>query len=167
MYMAWQRFQPTEPCQQRWAVAWQAAALALFFYYTTWAETDSARSLLAPAAMAVLLWAFSSDYGDFARVLLAKPFKWLSQRAYSLFMNQAALMFIGHEAALWSKRFALSSFNATLVGTVAAAVYLVLLLVISDWTYRNIEQRFGRGARPAAGKENAGLESASSRAVQG
>lgn len=146
LQLGWQRFRPADKSQRRWAVLWQAAALALFFFYATWAETDSPRSLLVPAVMAAVLWAFASDQGDFARLLSARPFKWLSERSYSLFMNQAALMFVGHEAELWTKRFELSPFDATAVGTVAAVLYLVLLLSLSDWTYRHIEQRFGHSA---------------------
>lgn len=152
LQMAWQRWRAAEVTQERWAVSWQAAALVLFFFYATWARTDSPRSLLAPAVMAVLVWTFASDHGDFARVLAARPFKWLSQRSYSLFMNQAALLFIGHQAEQWTKHFNLRAFDATMVGTAAAVLYLGFLLVVSNWTYRHVEQRFGRGGTPAAKK---------------
>lgn len=140
-FVAWKRW-PASAQVQKWAVLWQTLALGLLLVYATWVGVDSPRSLLAPVVMAVFMWAFAFDQGDYARFLSHPWLKWLSERSYSIFMNQAALLFIGHQAAEWIGFFKLKAFPGLMVGTAALLLYLGLLLAISHWTHKHIELRF-------------------------
>jgi peptidoglycan/LPS O-acetylase OafA/YrhL len=156
LFLAWQRWGLRQDRAQSWALVWQALALALFFYYLTWARADGARSMLSLLVMAALLWAFTADRTDFGRLLAWRGFKWLSERSYSLFMNQAALLFIGHQASDWMAYFRLGALGATVAGTAAALLYLGLLLWLSDLTYRHVELRFAPRAKAAPAGKAAG-----------
>lgn len=140
-FVAWKKL-PVSDDLRKWTVLWQTLALGLLFAYATWVGVDSPRSLWAPAVMAVFMWAFAFDEGDYARFLRHPAFKWLSKRSYSIFMNQAALLFIGHQAFDWIRYFKLNALSGLAVGTVALFVYLGLLLAISNWTHKHIELRF-------------------------
>lgn len=135
----------------RWAVFYQSLAVVLLLGYTTWTQVDSATSLWSPLVLTFFLWAFAFDHGDYARFLRRPVFDWLAKRSYSIFMNQAGLLFIGHQAVQWSGHFKLDAWSDTVVATFALLAYLALTLVLSDWTYKHIELRFDyRGKKKAA-----------------
>lgn len=147
--LAWKRWRLKDG-QERWALVWQSASVVVMFWFATWVGVNSPRSLLAPVVFALFIWSFAHDNGDFARFLEHPLFKWLSTRSYSLFMNQALFLFIGLQAEEWIRNLQLNAWDGRVWGTVAGALYLGLLLVVSDWTYKHIEQRFAPRKKPRA-----------------
>lgn len=163
--LAWKRWR-LQGEQERWALLWQSATVVVLFWFSTWVGVNNPRSLLAPVVFSVFIWAFAHDSGDFAKFLGHPVFKWLSPRSYSLFMNQAMFLFIGLQAQEWIGKLQLNAWDGRVWGTVAGALYLAILLVVSDWTYKHIEQRFAPRKKPrAAMKEpSATQESAAAKA---
>ncbi|EFT7152427.1 hypothetical protein HVD32_004731, partial [Salmonella enterica] len=131
-----------------WLPLLQTLTLMLALMLATAVQTDSLMTFALLPALTLFLWVFSYDGTDYTRALQLPVFRWLSERAYSIFMNQALLLFLGAEMQRSSALLALSPFSTRVAGTFALALYLVLLLLLSDWTWRNIEQRFnGRNVR--------------------
>lgn len=97
-----------------------------------------------------MLLAFALDRGDFSELLAGRRWQWLGDRSYSLFMNQALLLFIPIQAEYWMRHFQLGPLSHAAFGTLAFVLYVAVLLVYSDWTYRNIELRFQAKKRAAA-----------------
>lgn len=160
-FLFWRRVQLHE-LAKHWAVLWQSLALVGVFWYATWVGVDSAKSLGLPLLFAGLMWAFAFDQGDYARFLRHRWCKWLSERSYSLFMNQSMFLFLGHQTLDWTHALQLNTWDARVWGTLAAAAYLGILLVVSNWTYKNIELRFAprKNAHAAAGKAGGSRQTA-------
>lgn len=146
-YAAWKRWPLSKSCRE-WVMLYQCLALALLFWFATWVGVNNPRSLLAPLVFAVVMWFFAYDEGDFAGVLEHPLFNWLSERSYSIFMNQAAFLFIGLQAQDWITRLNLSAWDGKVVGTFAALLYLACLLTVSNFTYKHVELRFSVKKKP-------------------
>ncbi|ECC3213536.1 acyltransferase [Salmonella enterica subsp. diarizonae] len=141
-------YRTLSPRLAHWLPLLQTLTLMLVLLLATAVQTDSLMTFALLPALTLFLWVFSYDGTDYARALQLPVFRWLSERAYSIFMNQALLLFLGAEMQRSSALLALSPFSSRVAGTFALALYLVLLLLLSDWTWRNIEQRFnGRNVR--------------------
>lgn len=135
----------------QWAVAWQSAAVVLVLGFITIVGIDTERSMLAPFIFALFVLAFSFDKGDYAALLRTRIPQWLGERSFSIYLNQATLLFIGLATQYWVvERFAMGEFEVKLFGTFSLAVFVVALLYWSDWTYRNIELRFTASRRKRA-----------------
>jgi peptidoglycan/LPS O-acetylase OafA/YrhL len=146
----WSRV-PTTDTLKRWAVVGQTVALCSFVGFMTLTTPMTMATLFSPVASVVFLIAFSVDSSDYAEALKHPCFQWLSERSYSMFMTQASLLFIGHQTAEWLGYFEASAPVSQAVGLLSLAVYVALLLVVSNWTHRNIEMRFvAKKKSPAA-----------------
>jgi peptidoglycan/LPS O-acetylase OafA/YrhL len=126
----------------RYAVTLQALSLVLALVYAIATPAGSYGSMAAPFVFTGVLLAFALDRGDFAEMLKGSAWQWLGDRSYSLFMNQAAFLFLTFQAWDWIQYFQFGPLGQMAFGTLAFGVYVAVLLVYSDWTYRNIELRF-------------------------
>jgi peptidoglycan/LPS O-acetylase OafA/YrhL len=143
--MGWYLWRWWSPAQgaKRWAVLMQSCALVLVLAFIVNVEINNVKSMLSPLVFVFFILAFSIDHGDFADAMRKQPaLKWLEQRSYSIFMNQATILVIGHQTAAWTRYFKASPAVAIAVGTLSWFCYIALLLKMSDWTYKNIELRF-------------------------
>lgn len=148
--LAWQvwRSLPRTPRLHHWAVVGQAVAFIVLVGFMCAVLPLSSFTLLTPLIVIVFLLAFSIDYGDFADALEHRYAKWLSARSYSILLNQASLLVIGHQTKEWLDYFHADVATSLTIGLIALIAYLAALLYISDLTYRHIELRFT--ARKAA-----------------
>jgi peptidoglycan/LPS O-acetylase OafA/YrhL len=108
-------------------------------------------AFLFPFAFALLILSLTKDSGTLATLLKMRPFQILGQRSYSIYMLHMPLMLIFENIA---KRV-----DGVLAGALVVVAYVGVLLLISGWSYRFIEdpfrERFNRLAkskksRPAA-----------------
>ncbi|ELC8790612.1 acyltransferase [Salmonella enterica] len=136
------------PRIEHWLPLIQTSTLLMVLMLSTVVQTDSLMTFALLPALTLFLWVFSYDGTDYARALQLPVFRWLAERSYSIFMNQALLLFLGAEMQRSSVLLALSPFSSRVAGTFVLALYLVLLLLLSDWTWKNIELRFnGKNVR--------------------
>jgi peptidoglycan/LPS O-acetylase OafA/YrhL len=131
-----------EDFMARWGTVVQTSVLMLTFGYEMVVGIGTSATLLAPAVFALWVFVFSFEGSEYSEVLQSKIAEWLSKRSYSLFINQACLLCIGEIAREWTLRFKLDAFTTSVVGTLALILCLGLLVLMSDWTYRNVEQRW-------------------------
>ncbi|TQN75931.1 UNVERIFIED_ORG: peptidoglycan/LPS O-acetylase OafA/YrhL [Citrobacter freundii] len=147
-------FRTLSPAGKYWLPLWQTLALMLLVAVIVSVQVDTWQTLLLLPALALFLWLFSYDESDYARALQLPVFRWLSDRAYSVFMTHALLLFLGAEVHRCGILSGLSPFTLQVSGTLTLALYLLLLLIISDWTWRHVECRFnGKPALVAEIKE--------------
>lgn len=104
-----------------------AGLVTLFFMAEAWPMLVFASPLL----FALLVFSVSQDTGFAATVLKSKPFQVLGQRSYSVYMMHPILM-------IFVEPFARRTQGTVLVAVVALA-YLAILLLVSGWTYKFIE----------------------------
>ncbi|HAO0310506.1 TPA: acyltransferase [Escherichia coli] len=128
----------------RWLPLLQTLMLMVVLAFMTVVKADTRQTFLLLPMLTLFLFVFSYDGGDYTRALKLPVFRWLSERAYSVFMNQALLLFLGAEVQRCSELLGLSPFNTRVSGTLVLVLYLFLLLLISDWTWRHIECRFNK-----------------------
>jgi len=104
-----------------------AGLVALFFVAEAWPMLVFASPLL----FALLVFSVSQDTGFAATVLKSKPFQVLGQRSYSVYMMHPILM-------IFVEPFARRTQGTVLIA-VAVVAYLAILLLVSGWTYKFIE----------------------------
>lgn len=127
---------------KHWLPVIQTLTLMLVLMLATAVRSDTLMTFVLLPSLTLFLWVFSYGGTDYSRALQRPVFRWLSARAYSIFMNQALLLFLGAEMQRSSALLALSPLGSRVAGTVVLLLYLVLLLLLSNWTWLNIEQRF-------------------------
>ncbi|HAO0315475.1 TPA: acyltransferase [Escherichia coli] len=128
----------------RWLPLLQTLMLIVVLAFMTVVKADTWQTFLLLPVLTLFLFVFSYDGGDYTLALKLPVFRWLSERAYSVFMNQALLLFLGAEYQRCSEILGLSPFNTRVGGTLTLMLYLFLLLLVSDWTWRHIECRFNK-----------------------
>ncbi|CAD6177309.1 putative acyltransferase [Escherichia coli] len=128
----------------RWLPLFQTLVLMSMLALMTVVQADTWLTFLLLPVLTLFLFVFSYDEGDYAGALKLPVFRWLSERAYSVFMNQALLLFLGAEVQRCSELLGLSPFNTRVAGTLTLVLYLFLLLLLSDLTWRHIECRFNK-----------------------
>ncbi|MEO8022967.1 acyltransferase [Polaromonas sp.] len=101
--------------------------VALFFVAEAWPMLVFASPLL----FALLVFSVSQDTGFAASMLKSKPFQVLGQRSYSVYMMHPILM-------IFVEPFARRTQGTVLIAVVVVA-YLAILLLVSGWTYKFIE----------------------------
>lgn len=101
--------------------------VVLFFVAEAWPLLVFASPLL----FALLVFSVSQDTGFVATVLKSKPFQILGQRSYSVYMMHPILM-------IFVEPFARRMQGTMLIAVVVVA-YLAILLLVSGWTYKFIE----------------------------
>ncbi|WP_370605032.1 acyltransferase family protein [Citrobacter braakii] len=135
-------YQTLSPLLKHWMPLIQTLTLMLVLMLATAVRSDTLMTFVLLPSLTIFLWVFSYDGTDYSRALQRPVFRWLSARAYSIFMTQALLLFLGAEIQRISALLALSPLGSRVAGTVVLLLYLVLLLLLSNWTWLNIEQRF-------------------------
>ncbi|ELC1719761.1 acyltransferase [Salmonella enterica] len=135
-------YQTFSPFLKHWLPLIQTLILMLVLMLATVVRPDTLMTFVLLPSLTLLLWVFSYDGTDYSRALQRPIFRWLSVRAYSIFMNHALLLFLGAEMQRSSVLLALTPLGSRVAGTVVLLLYLVLLLLLSNWTWLNIEQRF-------------------------
>ncbi|EAY4988074.1 acyltransferase [Salmonella enterica] len=138
------RYHSLPPVMVRWLPLLQTLMLMVVLTFMTAVRGDTWMAFGLLPVLTLFLLIFSYDEGDYARALKLPVFRWLSERAYSVFMNQALLLFLGAEVQRCCELLNLSLFNTRVAGTVILALYLFLLLLLSDQTWRHIECRFNK-----------------------
>lgn len=123
------------------------AALLLFF---STLDALPALALAIPFVFAVLLLSISRDSGWLGRVLASRPFQFLGERSYSIYLMHPvvlAIPFAGH-----------FRHSSPVVTAGVMVIYLGCVIVLSGWTYRLIEAPFRRrfNAIAVAYQANAG-----------
>lgn len=110
-----------------------AGAIALAVVFLT-VDTYPAVAFAFPAVFAILILSLSADTGWLARVLTRKPFQILGERSYSIYLMHMPLVLFFENIA---KRA-----DGVFAGAMVMVVYAAVLVVVSGWTYRLIEDPF-------------------------
>jgi peptidoglycan/LPS O-acetylase OafA/YrhL len=97
-------------------------------------EPLPAVAFLFPFSFALLILSLANDQGTLANALKWQPFQVLGQRSYSIYMLHMPLMLIFENIA---KRV-----DGVLASGLVLVAYVGILLVISGWSYRFIEDPF-------------------------
>jgi peptidoglycan/LPS O-acetylase OafA/YrhL len=108
-----------------------AVGLALVFSLV---DAYPAVSFSFPVIFAVLILSLCADNGWLARILTRKPFLLLGERSYSIYLMHMPLVLFFENIA---KRA-----NGVIAGTVVLLMYAAVLIVVSGWTYRFVEDPF-------------------------
>jgi peptidoglycan/LPS O-acetylase OafA/YrhL len=123
--------------------------LALLFWM---ADTVPAIAFAFPLVFAVLILSVRSDQGPIAGIFNLKPFQILGQRSYSIYLMHMPLLLFFENSA---KRV-----DGLLLNSVVVLLYVAILVYISGWTYKYVENpfraRFNRLANRSVGFERAG-----------
>lgn len=124
------------------ATAVQLTVLFAFYMLLTLVDYVAISAFLFPTVFAVLVFSLASDTGPVADAMKPRLFQVLGQRSYSIYLMHMPLLLIFENL---TKRA-----NGVLSNTVILVSYVVVLYVISGWTYRLIEnplrERFNRFA---------------------
>jgi peptidoglycan/LPS O-acetylase OafA/YrhL len=107
-----------------------AAMLVLFSLVDTYPVVGFAFPLL----FALLILSVCSDTGWLAGILKTGPFQLLGQRSYSIYLMHMPLILFFENIA---KRV-----SGMIPSAIVLLLYVAVLIVISGWTYRFIEDRF-------------------------
>jgi peptidoglycan/LPS O-acetylase OafA/YrhL len=108
-----------------------AVGLALVFSLV---DVYPAVAFSFPVIFAVLILSLCADDGWLARILTRKPFQVLGERSYSIYLLHMPLILFFENIA---KRT-----NGVAAGAVVLILYAAVLVVVSGWTYRFIEDPF-------------------------
>jgi peptidoglycan/LPS O-acetylase OafA/YrhL len=106
-------------------------ALCILFAF---ADTLPEIAFAFPIAFAFLVLAISADTGPLPRALKLKLFQTLGQRSYSIYLMHMPLLLIFENL---SKRA-----HGVMPLTAALLAYVVVLYVVSGWTYQWVENPF-------------------------
>lgn len=110
---------------------WQAIALAVLAGFFYLAGRTPAVALASPLVFALAVFVLASDTGFAARMLQRPFFQMLGQRSYSVYMMHPALLFFFTLAT--------KPGHGPLASIAVLLVYFVVLIVVSGWTYRWVE----------------------------
>ncbi|MDQ9169240.1 acyltransferase [Oxalobacteraceae bacterium R-40] len=102
-------------------------------------------AFLFPFAFSLLILSLAKDQGALAQVLNLRPFQILGQRSYSIYMLHMPLVLIFENIA---KRV-----DGFISGAAVLITYVGVLLVLSGWSYRFIEDPFRERFNRLAGKK--------------
>jgi peptidoglycan/LPS O-acetylase OafA/YrhL len=116
--------------------------LALFFSLLA---PFPAIAFLFPFAFSLLILSLAKDQGALASLLKLRPFQILGQRSYSIYMLHMPLVLVFENIA---KRV-----DGFLAGAAVLLLYVGVLLVLSGWSYRFIEDPFRVRFNRLAGKK--------------
>jgi peptidoglycan/LPS O-acetylase OafA/YrhL len=103
-------------------------ALVCFFYLL---DLMPGVALVSPFLFALTVLSLSSDTGFFAKLLKFHPLQLLGQRSYSIYMMHPVLLLA---ISMVAKRL-----DGAAAYIVILAAYLAILVIVSGWTYRWIE----------------------------
>jgi len=98
------------------------------------ADAHPAAAFGIPFVFAVLILSVGRDRGWLAAVLKTRPLQMLGRRSYSIYLMHMPLLLIFENIA---KRV-----HGAMAGTLVVLAFIAVLLVISGWTYRYIEDPF-------------------------
>jgi len=112
----------------------QLAALTLLVLLFSWVDAFPMVGFAFGGTFSLLLLSISKDMGFLAELLKLKPFQVLGQRSYSIYMMHPVVLL-----PLISYRQHIKGFM--MVSTVLI-VYITVLVIVSGWTYRFIENPF-------------------------
>lgn len=140
------------------AIQWSSLLVSLVLL--TLVGAYPSLSLVAPFAFALLLGSLMA-FPDLSlpRLLSPRPLVWLGERSYSIYMTHAAVLIFFEVGIgkLFGQRFQTASELAS--GTVASVMLvamIVVVLIVSDFTYAHIEKPGSRLVRrwlePKSGK---------------
>jgi peptidoglycan/LPS O-acetylase OafA/YrhL len=104
-------------------------------------------AFLFPFAFALLILSLAKDQGPLAQLLKMRPFQILGQRSYSIYMLHMPLVLIFENVA---KRV-----DGAAAGALVVVAYVSVLLLISGWSYRFIEDPFRERFNLLAGRKKA------------
>jgi peptidoglycan/LPS O-acetylase OafA/YrhL len=110
-----------------------AGAIALVLVFSL-VDTYPAVSFAFPFVFAILILSLRADNGWLAGVFASKPFQVLGERSYSIYLLHMPLVLFFENIA---KRA-----DGVFAGTIVTLTYAAVLVVISGWTYRLIEDPF-------------------------
>jgi peptidoglycan/LPS O-acetylase OafA/YrhL len=115
------------------------SALCLLFWL---ADAYPAAGFAFPAVFAILILSICNDQGPLAAFLSREPFQVLGQRSYSIYMmHMPLLLFFDYLT---------DRVESALAATLVLCLFVAVLLIVSGWTYRFIEDplrvRFNRVA---------------------
>jgi peptidoglycan/LPS O-acetylase OafA/YrhL len=108
-----------------------ASMLALLFMFV---DAYPALAFAFPAAFALLILSLSKDDGWLAGILMRRPFAVLGERSYSIYLMHMPLILIFENLA---KRA-----NGVFFSTLVLVAFAAVLIIVSGWTYRFIEDPF-------------------------
>jgi peptidoglycan/LPS O-acetylase OafA/YrhL len=108
-----------------------ATTLALLFGFV---DAYPVLAFAFPAAFALLILSLSRDDGWLARILTRKPFAVLGERSYSIYLMHMPLILIFENLA---KRA-----NGVAASSLVLLTFAAVLIIVSGWTYRFIEDPF-------------------------
>lgn len=113
------------------ATAVQLSSLFALFMLLTLVDYVAVAAFVFPVAFAVLVFSLHSDTGPLADAMKPRLFQILGQRSYSIYLMHMPLLLIFENL---SKRA-----SGIIAGTLVLIAYVVVLYVISGWTFRFIE----------------------------
>ena len=123
--------------------------LALLF---SLADTFPVVAFVFPVVFALLILSVCSDQGLIAGIFNLKPFQILGQRSYSIYLMHMPLLLIFENIA--------ERVDGPFLNTIVVLLYVTILVIVSGWTYKHIENpfrvRFNRYANRSGNLERAG-----------
>ncbi|MGV3741903.1 MAG: acyltransferase family protein [Burkholderiaceae bacterium] len=125
--------------------AFQALGLTILAILFSLLAPMPSLAFVFPFAFALLILSLAEDKGALAQVLKMRPFQILGQRSYSIYMLHMPLVLVFENIA---KRV-----DGVLAGAVVLIAYVGMLLLISGWSYRFIEDPFRERFNRLAGKK--------------
>lgn len=125
--------------------ALQAAGLVVLGLCFSLLASFPGVAFIFPFAFALLILSLAKDQGALANFLKMRPFQILGQRSYSIYMLHMPLVLIFENIA---KRV-----NGIAAGALVLIAYVGVLLLISGWSYRFIEDPFRERFNRLAGRK--------------
>lgn len=123
------------------------AALIALSLLLSIADAHPAAAFGIPFVFAALILSVCQDRGWLAAILKTRPLQMLGRRSYSIYLMHMPLLLIFENIA---KRV-----NGVMASTLVVLAFVAVLLVISGWTYRYIEDPFRAWFNRLAGKKPA------------
>lgn len=109
----------------------QTLALTVLFLLFAVLNYLPAAAFAIPPAYAVLVLSICRDVGFLSEILKLKPFQMIGQRSYSIYLMHVPLVLFFQNMA--------NRAHGTLASTAVLGAYVVVLIVVSGWTYRFVE----------------------------
>jgi peptidoglycan/LPS O-acetylase OafA/YrhL len=105
-----------------------------------------------PLVFALLILLARSDQGLIAGILNLKPFQILGQRSYSIYLMHMPLLLFFENIA--------RRVDGPLLNIIVVLIYVTILILVSGWTYKYIENpfrvRFNQYASRSGNRERTG-----------
>jgi peptidoglycan/LPS O-acetylase OafA/YrhL len=129
------------------STALQVAGLAALAALLSLNDTMPAVAFAFPFVFALLILSVCTDRGALAELLKLRPFQMLGRRSYSIYLMHMPLMLVFENIA--------RRVNGPLSGAAVLLAYVAVLLILSGWTYKWIEDPFRIRFNRIAGKGDA------------